>query len=135
MGRARLGVLTVLLLAGVLVGCAPLPPEVSPSAALPPAKPVGDLKTIAGVWEGTVTLRGRPSRPYRLVINEDGSWEADYEGGKPVGSMRIEGGRIHSLSKTTGLGYEFTLHESGAQRVLRGVSYEKTVTIELRPAR
>lgn len=106
-------------------------------ATLPPAKPVQDLKSIAGKWEGTATS-GLGTFPYRTVIKEDGSWEGvapDIPPGKFQGSMVVKDGKIRSLSRTTGRAYTFTLHEGEGTRVLRGVSDEKDVTIVLRPAK
>jgi hypothetical protein len=123
----RMGKLTgiaVFLLAIGLAAC----------ATLPPAKPVHDLKSIAGAWEG-MAARAEGVATYTMTIKADGSWEATARGGTFEGSMRLEDGKIHSQSKTTGIKYMFTLHEGEGQRVLKGSSYDGSVTIELRPVR
>lgn len=121
------GVLAVFLVATLLAGC----------ATLPPAKPVADLRSVAGKWEGTVTA-GFGTVPYTLTIKEDGSWEAVAPAippGRFEGRMSVKDGKIRFISHTTGRTGTYTLHEGEGKRVLAGATDEKDVTVELRPAK
>ena len=123
----RLSALSVLLVATVLVAC----------ATLPPAKPVQDLRTIAGTWQGTVTSSSGTS-PYTLTIKEDGSWEGlapDIPPGRFEGKMSVKEGKIRLISHTTGRTGTYTLHEGEGKRALTGATDEKDVTVQLRPAK
>ena len=123
----RLSALSVLLVATVLVAC----------ATLPPAKPVQDLRTIAGKWEGTFTAPFG-TFPYALTIKEDGSWEGLAPTSpfpKSEGTMAARDGKVRSVSKTTGITYTITLHEGEGQRILSGRSEDGSVTFRLTPAK
>lgn len=120
-------VLTVFLMATLVAGC----------ATLPPAKPVQDIRTIAGKWEGTGTAPFG-TFPYALTIKEDGSWEGLAPTSpfpKSEGTMAARDGKVRSVSKTTGITYTITLHEGEGQRILSGRSEDGSVTFRLTPAR
>ena len=123
----RLSALSVSLVATVLVAC----------ATLPPAKPVLDLGTIAGTWQGTVTSSSGTS-PYTLTIKEDGLWEGvapDIPPGRFEGKMSVKEGKIRFISHTMGRTGTYTLHEGEGRRVLSGRTDDGSITIRLTPAR
>jgi hypothetical protein len=124
------GALTVMLIAANVTGC----------AALPPAQPAGDLRAIAGKWEGTVSLRDGRTVPSTLTINEDGTWESlmpalSSPGPRFVGSMTVVGGKYRSKSDTTGRTGTYTLHEVDGKRVLVGVADDHFSSSEYKPAK
>jgi hypothetical protein len=127
--RTKLFTLTALLAVTgtVLAGC----------TTLPPAKPVWDLSSIAGTWEGTATtLRG--TSPFVLTIKEDGSYEGTLLGGIPEkreGIMRLRDGKIRWESYTIVRTGTFTLYEGEGKRVLKGSGDKGGMTIEMRPAK
>ncbi len=109
------------------------------ATTLPPAKPIQDLRSIAGGWQGTVSSP-QGSFGYTLTIKEDGSWEATSS--VPVGGVdRFEGGmfvrsgKIFWVSRTTGRSGTYTLHEGEGQRVLSGRTDDGSITIRLTPVR
>lgn len=118
--------LAVVIAGALLAACAPLPPP----------KPIPDLKSIAGKWEGTVTTPGE-SFPYTLTIREDGSWWAVAPRGPGVfeGLIRVRDGRALFASRTTGGSGTYTLHENNGQRILFGRSDDGSITIKLTPVR
>ena len=103
-------------------------------ATLPPAKPVQDIRTIAGKWEGTVTTPGGPS-PYTMTIKEDGSYEGSFQGGTVVGSIRLSKGKILWKSDTSGRTGTYSLHEGEGHRLLVGQSDDGSITARLTPVR
>lgn len=71
--------LTLFLIAVVLTGC----------ATLPPVRPVENVKSIAGTWEGTVSAPGGGRFWLRFTINEDGSYLATLVNGVTIpGNIR-----------------------------------------------
>ncbi len=77
--------LTLFLIAVVLTGC----------ATLPPARPVQNVKSIAGTWEGTVSAPGGGRFWLRFTINEDGSYLATLVNGVTIpGNIRADGGQL-----------------------------------------
>ena len=114
----------------LLAGCATVP-------TLPPAKPIQDLKDIAGKWAGQITTRGGSSS-YALTINGDGSWEAtapNISPGNFKGIMRVSGDKVLFRSYTTGRTGIVTLHESEGKRTLVLSIEDGGVRAELTPAR
>lgn len=95
-------------------------------ASLPPAKPAGSLKDIAGTWEGSgrSTVQGRAiSWTTTLTIKEDGTWENIIPGAPPpgpryVGTMQVVDGKYRWKSNTSGQSGVVTLHEGEGRRVL-----------------
>ncbi len=67
-------VLTLGAAAPLAAGAQPAP-SAGTGAPLPPSKPVHDLKSIAGKWEGRYTTRAGASEAFAWTINEDGSSE------------------------------------------------------------
>lgn len=123
----RRGILALMLMALALAAC----------ATLPPVKPIADLRSIAGKWEGTVTLF-QGTFPYTLTIREDGSWEGTsptLAPGRFEGSVRVSGGKALWISRTTGAMGTYILHEGEGGRVLRLEVEGGTGTATLRPAK
>lgn len=123
----RLRTLAVFLTGIVLAAC----------ATLPPARPIPDLKSIAGKWEGTVTLP-TVTFPYTLTIREDGSWEGTsptLPPGRFEGNVRVSGGKALWISRTTGAMGTYTLHEGEGRRALRLEVEGGTGMATLRPAK
>ena len=114
----------------LLVGCATAP-------TLPSAKPIQDLKDIAGKWAGEITTRGGSS-PFALTISGDGSWEATAPAIPPgnfKGIMRVSGDTVLFRSYTTGRTGTITLHEAEGKRVLVLSTEDGGVRAELTHAR
>ena len=99
-------------------------------ATLPPAKPVSDIKSIAGTWEGTVSLRDAEILRYTLTVKDDGSWEGirypkRAKGGRLLtfqGTMSVSDGKIRYKNETRGTTGIFSLHEDDGKRMLVGSS-------------
>jgi hypothetical protein len=100
-------------------------------------KPIVDLKEIALKWEGKLNSIGPDGRqretPYTLVINEDGTWNAESPNGKSNGTVKVEGGVGKFKSKTTGREGKYILYETGGKRVLKLDG--GTASAELTPAK
>ncbi|MBI4636211.1 MAG: hypothetical protein HY727_07655 [Candidatus Rokubacteria bacterium] len=110
-----------LLLAAVLVGC----------ASAPPVKPIGDVKSVVGVWQGFLTTKDVRD-PLILTIREDGSYAAATSlGGGMSGTLRIHEGKL-VLQPAQGRGGTLTLHEGKGKRMLRGLRDDGAATLELR---
>lgn len=121
------GVLAVFLVATLLAGC----------ATLPPAKPIQDLKSIAGWWEGTLST---PEGTFHatLKINEDGSYSATASGpspGRVEGVLRLRDGKVLWFSRTTGRSGAFTLHEGDGKLILKSTTEGSSVLAEFRPVK
>ena len=120
----------LLVMVALLAGCATAP-------TLSPAKPIQDLKDIAGKWAGQITTRGGSS-PYALTINADGSWEAtapNIAPGNFKGIMRMSGDKVLFRSYTTGRTGTITLHEAEGKLVLVLSTEDGGVRAELTHAR
>jgi hypothetical protein len=125
-GRLREGVGTGLVVA-LIAGCASLPPQ----------RPVTDLRSIAGTWEGTVVTAQGASLPSRATINADGSGVTTL----PVGPGRfdivyqVRDGAVLYTSKTSGRTGTCRLHEGDGRRVLSCRNDDGSGTMDLVPAR
>ena len=107
-------------------------------ADLPPAQPARDLRAIAGKWEGAILLRDG-TYPATMTIKDDGSWEIlapalFRPGPRFVGSMKIVGDKYRYASDTTRRTGTYTVHGSGATRMLLGVSDDKVAYARYKPA-
>lgn len=100
--------------------------------ALPPAKPITDLKSVAGQWDAVVSSTTSPSGQFLWTIREDGSYEITPPG--LSGTARVSDGKLLFRGAMTGRGGSLTLHEGGGQRLLRGGSDDGVYTFELRPS-
>jgi hypothetical protein len=108
--------MAAIIVAVVLGGC----------AAVPPAKPVTDLSSLAGTWQGTVYSRQGGASPTTVTIKPDGSGE--WSAGSERGTIRysIVNERIR-WSSSSGRAGTTTLHEGQGKRVLRSVSDDGSV--------
>jgi hypothetical protein len=105
-----------------------------------PARPVADLKDIAGRWAGFGGYTGASGRT-ELTIREDGTGEfflPDVEGGTRVPALlRVDKGKV--LSETATATGTITLHEGKGKRILQGATIRKDRTrtgwFELMPAK
>jgi hypothetical protein len=115
-------------------------------ATLPPAKPVLDLKDIAGKWEGRIySTTGSWSSPIVVIIKEDGTGEAIVPQSSPLFPLSDKGrflqkrelveGKIRTTSTTSGETGIFTLHEEGGKRVLVYRSDDGKTRGEYEPAK
>ena len=103
-------------------------------AALPPAKPIQDLKSVAGKWEGWAGNPGGRG-PYEITLKEDGTYEASVPGlGKVNGIVRMSGGEIRLKEHTTGVTGTIALHEGEGERILKFVADDRSVWFEVKPA-
>ena len=118
---------SVLVCVAVLVvaaGCASGPqasaPPLSPAKALQP----GDLKMLAGEWEGTIRGSTGPGQfggssfPVRVTVGEDGKFTSNISGRPGEGTATIVDGKL-AIAGSTANGVA-TLHERGGKQVLRG---------------
>jgi hypothetical protein len=112
--------LVLLVTVAFLAGCAtPVP--------LPPARTLqaGDVKSLAGEWEGSATGTRSPGGGYggpgvsgRVTVKEDGTFTSNMGGVPGVGTFRIVDGKVaYEGSTMRGIA---TLYGSGAQEVLKG---------------
>ena len=117
---ARASSLAVAVALAFLAGCAASPP----AAPLPPATAIqgGDVKSLAGNWEGYVT--GSRSGTFdgprilgQVSIKEDGTFTSNLGGAPGLGTFRIVDGKaVYEGANMRGTA---TLHGSGAQQVLK----------------
>jgi hypothetical protein len=122
MSRATARVSSVALAVALafLAGCAS-----SPSAPLPPAMTLqaGDVKSLAGEWEGLVTgsrsgTFDGPRIAGRVSITEDGTFTSNLGGAPGMGTFRVVDGKaVYEGANMRGTA---TLYGSGAQQVLKG---------------
>ncbi len=119
----RLSALAVLVVATMLAAC----------ATLPPARPVSDLRAIAGKWEGSLSGPGG-SFPVTLVVKTDGTYEAETPTGPVTGTLQIVGSKIRFVNMFGQAG-TWTLHEGDGKRVLKTVRDDGTGTGEFTPAK
>jgi hypothetical protein len=104
--------LVALLTGSLLAGC----------VSLPPAKPIQDVKVLAGDWQGWVSppggvfgvkIRGT------VTIKEDGSFVANVPGWPiSTGSIYLSGGQMLYKSNRPSTG-TVTLYEGAGERILR----------------
>ncbi|HSF07707.1 MAG TPA: hypothetical protein VLG10_18150 [Methylomirabilota bacterium] len=78
-----------------LLGCAAME-QPKPRAIQP-----GDLKTLAGVWDGYVIGPGGSSERGELTINPDGTYGARMGAFSSTGVLRVVDGMLVAESKTT----------------------------------
>ena len=110
-------------------------------ATLPPPKPVQDLSSIAGRWEGSGrTSAGRMFAITDMVVKEDGTFEltvpaAANPGPKFKGAVRVVGDKLRAYSDTSGRDSTWILLEGDGKRVLRMVNDDGSSTSEVRPAK
>lgn len=97
-------------------------------------KPVADVQTVAGRWEGIATSAGAEI-PFTMTIRDDGAWVAAVGSRQFVGRLRTVDGRLVSESLTTGRRTRWTLLEGEGQRVLRGATEDGSFRWEVRPAK
>ena len=97
---ARVSSLLLVVVVASLAGCAAAPP-----APLPPAVTLqpGDLKSLAGEWEGSVTgsrtgTFDGPRLSGTMSVKEDGSFTSNLSGQPGVGQLRIVDGKRKSVS-------------------------------------
>lgn len=98
------------------------------------AKPVADVQTVAGKWEGRAASRGAEI-PFTLTVREDGAWTAVAGSRQFVGRLRVVDGKLRSESLTTGRRTRWTLLEGEGQRVLRGETEDGSLRWEVQPAK
>jgi hypothetical protein len=113
-----------------LVGAAGLVLAAACATALPPLSPPktlqpGDIRSLAGQWEGSATgnvgpapFMGSAFHSVQLTLAEDGSFRSIVDGKLGQGTARIADGRIvfeGSLTRGTA-----TIHERAGRPVMRG---------------
>jgi hypothetical protein len=103
------------------VGCATTVPPLSPPKPLQP----GDLRSLAGQWEGSATGNVGPSpfmgsafHSVQLTLAEDGTARSIIDGRQGEGTFRIADGRI--VFDGSFVRGSATLHERAGQPVIRG---------------
>lgn len=108
------------LVFAIATGCATAPPPLPPARALQP----GDLRTLAGVWEGTTTgavgastFAGR-RMAVRVTLAEDGTFTSIVDNLLGQGTARVADGKL--AYEGAGSRGTATLHEVGGRSVLRG---------------
>jgi hypothetical protein len=105
----------ILLIGIVLAGC----------AVLPPARPIQDVKMLAGVWEGWVkTPSGGQDLPVVVTIKEDGSYVTTSQTGTTTGTIYLSGSQPLFKTSRPSSG-TVTLYESEGKRILRFVSTDE----------
>ncbi len=109
-------------------------------ATVPPAKPIGDVKEIAGKWEGTAFFEYGVSGPTTLTIYEGGGCESTWprfayfagpllpEVARYSGRGSLSEGKFRFGNST------YTLHERGGKRVLIYTEPNSTTSAVLEPA-
>ena len=81
-------------------GCAPM--SAAPKAGEPLAKPITDVKDLAGVWQGWVTSQLGSQSRVSMTIKEDGSYEgASTTGSLTLGTFYLDGGKLRYRSSRT----------------------------------
>lgn len=103
----------------ITIGCATTPPLPPPEVLNP-----GDLRSLAGEWEGTVTgaigpgtLAG-PRFSVRLTVAADGTFTSNVDGKPGQGTARIEDGKLVFVgSNSRG---SAALYKQSGRSVLRG---------------
>jgi hypothetical protein len=112
--KTSLGFVT-LLIGIVLAGC----------ASLPPARPIQDVKILAGVWEGWVkTPSGGQDLRVVVAIKEDGSYVTTSPTGTTTGTIYLSDGQPLFKTSRPSNG-TVTLYEGEGKRVLRFVSTDE----------
>jgi hypothetical protein len=100
-----------------------------------PAKPISDVRSLAGKWEG-YTTNERGTFPVTMTANEDGSYSVFVPAANTTvtGVMQVTDGkaRFRTADGATGT---TTLYEGEGKRVLKSVRDDASVTTELRPAK
>jgi hypothetical protein len=105
-------------------------------ATAPPQRPLTDVRTIAGNWDGTITTpRGTVAGKH--VINADGSavTTAPIDPGRFELVYQVKDGAAQYTSKTTGRTGRCTLHEGEGKRVLRCRADDGASSAEWTPAK
>jgi hypothetical protein len=95
-------------------------------ASHPAARPVTDVKVLAGKWEGWITPpAGGRAVEGTLIVKEDGSYVVSTINGVDGGNIYLENGRLMFKSRpATGM---MVLHEEDGKRVLRAVATDGAV--------
>jgi NitT/TauT family transport system substrate-binding protein len=102
--------LTGLLLATLVAGC----------ASLPPARPIADVRSLAGAWTGTMAIDGAAHEGVS-TIEPDGRYTVllpHRPPGRFTGVITVRDGQARYRSDTTGSTGTLTLHEDGGRRTL-----------------
>ena len=98
-------------------------------ADLRPA-PVGDLREIAGVWEGDLRMAGR-AIPIVVAINPDGRADIEGDGQRVTASLKVAGGEVHWQASSGNA--VSRLFRDGQTSVLRLMCRDGSCTADLRP--
>jgi hypothetical protein len=116
----RVSSLLLVVAVASLAGCAMAPP-----APLPPAVTLqpGDLKTLAGEWEGTVTgsrtgTFDGPRLSGTMSVKEDGSFTSNLSGQPGVGQLRVADGKL--MYEGANMRGTATVYGTGKDQVLKG---------------
>jgi hypothetical protein len=91
-------------------------------ASLPPKKPVSDVASLAGRWEGQVVATGQS---LAWDVARDGSVRWQAPAGAGTGRLSLREGRLFYES-STGRSSFFDYHEGDGKRVLRTPDVELT---------
>ncbi|HXH83163.1 MAG TPA: hypothetical protein VNN07_09570 [Candidatus Tectomicrobia bacterium] len=94
---------------------------VAACASLPPARPIADMRQIAGTWTGRMTWSDGRTYDGVSTIRPDGTYEVELPELPPVrfaGAITVAGGEARYRSETTGRTGTISLHEEGDRRVL-----------------
>jgi hypothetical protein len=121
MNRVMVRASSLLLVVAVasLAACATAPPPLPPAVTLQP----GDVKSLAGEWEGTVTgsrsgTFDGPRLGGTVSFKEDGTFTSNLSGQPGMGTYRIVDGKV--VYEGANMRGTATLHGSGKEQVLKG---------------
>jgi hypothetical protein len=134
MPRVRSRIPRVFVTRPLLAMCLVLIIGISACASLPPAKSVGDVREIAGKWEGTGTGPGG-AVGVRSTINPDGSFTSVIGERTFTGKIQVVDGKLRGRGDQTGNTGTWTLHEGDGKRTLVYRSDDGRVGAELTPAK
>ena len=132
-GRPTRGAALAALAFLITTGCATTPPPA------PRAVQAGDLRSLAGEWQGTLTGAtgsgsfAGPSFSVRLTVGADGTFTSVVDGNPGQGTARVEGGKLlYEGSNSRG---SASLYEQGGRLLLKGegtmVGFNGRCTFEL----
>jgi hypothetical protein len=103
-------------------------------ASLPPAKPIQDVKVLAGDWEGWgAPPSGGQGFSVKATIKEDGSYISTTPNSTLTGTIYLNGAQALYKTSRPSSG-TVTLHEGEGKRILRFVATDG-FTAEMTPVK
>jgi hypothetical protein len=100
------------------------------ATALPPAKPIGDFKSIAGTWAGSRSATVQ----FTATINLDGTFVQQWPRSAVTGTLDMVGGQVR-YKDSNGHAGTVTLHEGDGKRTLRWVRDGGAFSFEMTPTK